>query len=266
MTNLTESMIKSAGKHFIGLSGVQETNGQKNAHIFSSFIVDVDGLWILITAGHILRAIQSAINAGSSFDVWRLDDQMASEGNGVAFPVPFDFVLQDWFVLEDQAIGLDYAALHLSDYFIRHLKAGGVEPIEESAWGDYIQEHDFWVLFGIPSETVAYDEETQMAARFAVLPLEETDPPKGLISNSGNKFFAKISDLGNITDIDGMSGGPVFSLKKVGGVWNYHVIGVQSSWYKSQKILAACPIKSFLVELQRILRQQSNNQIDQGQS
>jgi hypothetical protein len=56
--------------------------------------------------------------------------------------------------------------------------------------------------------------------------------------------------LGNIKDIDGMSGGPVFALKKVDGVWKYKVIGVQSGWYPSARIIAACPISSFGVALE----------------
>ena len=46
-----------------------------------------------------------------------------------------------------------------------------------------------------------------------------------------------------LTDIDGMSGGPIFAIKWIDSQnIRYWVVAVQSSWLRSERILAACPI------------------------
>ncbi len=257
MQNLTDAFVQSAGKHFVSLSCVQSVDGKEIAHIFSGYVVCILDTWFLVTAGHILRDIKMATDAGATFDVWRLDDQTAGKTE-IAIPIPYEFNIEEWLVLEDESIGLDYAVVPLSEYYTNLLEKGGAEPIYEDSWGDYIQDHDYWALLGIPSESVEYDQTTQITARFAVLPLEQTDAPEGL--ESVNKFYAKISEMGNISDIDGMSGGPIFSLKKVDGDWRYHIIGVQSGWFRQIKVITACPIKSLLTEIENTVMRQSNNQ------
>ncbi len=82
-----------------------------------------------------------------------------------------------------------------------------------------------------------------------VIPLEEAEEPEGAGRKAENQFYARLKDMGNVKDIDGMSGGPVFALKKVDTEWKYTVIGVQSGWYPSAQIIAACPISSFGVAI-----------------
>lgn len=231
---------------------MQTLNEVKQAHIISGFLIDVSGLWIFVTAGHIIRDIRTAINAGSTFDIWRLDDQTARQRNEMP-AIPYDFDIDNWLVIEDETIGFDYAAIPLDEYYIRHIHAGGGEPITRDTWGDHDLDRDHWALIGIPSESVKYDGKTTLLARFAVIPLEQTDPPTHTEERALFQFYAQITDMGNVTDLDGMSGGPIFSLKKTEDTWIYHVIGVQSGWYKTPKITAACPIRTFCDGLEEII-------------
>lgn len=137
MPNLTDAFVRTAGKHFVSLSCVQSIDGTETANIFSGYIVCILDTWLLVTAGHILRDIRLAIDGGSTFDIWRLDDQTARKPE-VALPIPYEFKLDDWLVLEDEEIGLDYAIVPLSQYYTDLLASGGAEPIYEDSWGDYI--------------------------------------------------------------------------------------------------------------------------------
>jgi hypothetical protein len=119
--------------------------------------------------------------------------------------------------------------------------------------GDHVTEHDHWALVGIPSESVVYDQKTIITGRIAVMPLEYAEGPTGAGRKAENQFYARIKDLGNVKDIDGMSGGPIFALKKVDGEWKYKVIGVQSGWYRNTRTVAACPFSSFAAELQSVV-------------
>ena len=162
-----------------------------------------------MTAGHILKRIRIAIEAGSTFDIWRLGDQTAGNHfNNTA--VPYLFELGSWYVLEDSSLGLDYATVHIGGLYRKQLEAGGVAAIAKNAWSDHVTEHDYWALVGIPSETVAYDGESVISARVVVAPLVPTLPPSAAEQKVLNQFYAKLSDGSEdyVSDMDGMSGGP----------------------------------------------------------
>lgn len=256
MTDLTRRVARTVGKHFVTLSCVHHLpiDSPDKCLVFSGFVVDVLGEWFYVTAGHILRDIQTALAAGSSFDVWRLDDQTAGNRfNGRA--VPYGFDVETWLVLRDETTGLDYAAVHLSVLYRRQLEAGGVSAITKNAWSDHISQYDHWILVGIPSETVVYDGITVITARMVMSPLTSADEPVLAGDKAQNQFYAKLTDGSEqfFKNADGLSGGPVFALKKLGEQWLYWVIGVQSAWYPTNKTLAICPFSSFGIELEEVV-------------
>lgn len=257
MVDITKDFIKTVGKHFLSFSCVQLVENERKPLIFSGFLIDALGAWFFVTAGHILRDINTVIDAGYKFDTWRFDDQTSRLEDPMP-PIPFDFSIEDWVVIYDKVKGLDYAVLALDDFYIRQLLAGGAEPIRKNAWGDYIQDHDFWAIMGIPSESVTYDGVTELTAKFSVIPLEETDPPPNADQRSENSFYARLDPSSNVKDIDGMSGGPIFTLKKIEGKWVYHVIGVQSGWYPQSRVIFACPIKPLFLEIEELVETISN--------
>ena len=209
-----------------------------------------------MTAGHILRRVQAALAAGSTFDIWRLGDQTA--GNRFAgTAIPYAFELDRWFVLEDSNAGLDYATVHLGGLYRTMLEAGGVLPLGSGAWSDHTVEHEHWALVGIPSESVSYDQRSQISARVVVAPLIPTTSPDSAGQRAENQFYAKLAeDSENVVkDIDGMSGGPIFMLRDAGETWKYNLIGVQSAWYRESRVIAACPFTSFGKALEPIVRE-----------
>lgn len=257
MSDLSERLGKTIGKHFVTLSCVQQpSGGEDHVHVFSGFVVEIAGEWLYITAGHILRAIREATQKGSVFDVWRLGDQTA----GYKFQdtaVPYAFDIDQWCVLEDESLGLDYAAVHIGGLYRRQLEAGGVVPFGPDSWSDHTVPHDHWALIGVPSESVTYDGRTIITAKIVVAPLIETGPPLLAEGKAMNQFYAKLAldSDGVATDLDGMSGGPIAMLKYVDNRWKYSIIGVQSSWYRSLRIIAACPIRSFTDALYPVIKE-----------
>lgn len=248
MSDLTQLFFRSVGRHFVTLSCVQRRPGTTTEHIVvvSGFLTEVAGCWIYVTAGHVLRDIQTAMRAGSEFDVWRLGDQTA--GNPFDdTAIPFDFVLEKWLVIEDEETGVDYAAVALDSMYCRLLNAGGAVPLHRETWGKYVSEHDYWALVGIPSETVAYDGKTIITARIVIAPLRQAEIPEAAGNKSQNQFYAQLTEdsEGKVHDLAGMSGGPIFALKKAEEKWKYWIIGVQSGWYRSTRTITACPFSSF---------------------
>lgn len=256
VSSFSERLFKTVGRHFVSLSCVQRppAKNEERILVFSGFLVEVGGVWFYVTSGHILRDIRAALNVGVVFDVWRLDDQTAgNQFRGVALPYAFD--IDKWLVMENQEIGLDYAAVPLDWIYRRQLEVGRAIPIGRVAWGDQLTEHDHWILVGIPSETVAYDQETIITGRIVMMPLEHAEEPENAGHKAENKFYARLKNVGDIKDIEGMSGGPVFAFKKIEGEWRYKVIGVQSSWYRSTRRIAVCPFSSLGAALEESVNQ-----------
>lgn len=256
MTDLTNRVARTVGKHFVTLSCIQRppAHAQPKTLVFSGFLVDILGEWFYVTAGHILRRVCTAIAAGSEFDVWRLDDQTAGNPfSGKAVPYAFD--LNNWVVLQDDSKGLDYAIVHVAPFYRRQLEAGGATPIGKAIWSDHVVPADYWVLVGIPSESVNYDGESVIRARVVVAPLTPAETPELAQGRAENQFYAAplYGSEAFFNDADGFSGGPVFALKKVGGRWCYGIIGVQSAWYRSSRTMAICPFTSFALALEPVV-------------
>lgn len=251
--SLSERFRWSAGKHFVTLSCVQTLrDGAEKVLVFSGFVVEAKGEWFYVTAGHILRDITRALAAGYKFDIWRLDDQAAGRGQKA---IPLDFDSDRWLVLDYPEIGMDYAALHVEGLYRSGLEAGGVEALGFNSWSDHLAEHDHWALLGIPSESVTYDGISTIKTRIVVAPIVPTDAPPQAGRKAENQFYGRLNDDpdGIVSDIDGMSGGPIFNLKKIDGTWKYSVIGVQSAWYEKSRIIAACPFSSLGKALEQIV-------------
>jgi len=171
--------------------------------------------------------------------------------------VPYDFNPEEWLELEDGDTGLDYAAVHLREFYRRQLEAGGIRAIARNAWSDHVTEYDHWALVGIPSESVDFDGETIIKARVVMSPLVPTDEPPLAGERATNQFYARPLDGSEefFKNADGLSGSPVFLLKKVDGQWKYAVIGVQSGWYSSSRTLAICPFSSFGAALEDLVKE-----------
>ena len=254
-SNFTDQVGRSVGRHFVSLSCVQGfSTGPEKLLLFSGFVAEITGEWFYVTAGHILRDVQLAINAGSAFSIWRLGDQTAAHGKFEHTAIPFDFEIEKWIVIEEGESGMDYAAVHLASLYRLQLEAGGVEALAKDAWSNHISAFDHWALAGIPSESVLYDGKTNIGAHFVLAPLIEADIPAQAGKRAENQFYAQLGEgsEGLVKDLDGMSGGPVIGLKHSDGIgWRYAVIGVQSAWYPSIRTVAICPFSSFALALEQ---------------
>jgi hypothetical protein len=227
-----------------------------HAAVSSGFVIEVEGFWFYVTAGHILRNIEEATAAGSNFDVWRFGDQ-AARGPFKETGIPFDFVPENWIVIRDEDVGLDYAAMHLRDLYREALVRGEVAPLSKDTWGDHVTEYDQWVLVGVPMETVVHDGESRITARLiGIAVTEEKDVPDGAGEKVQNQFYARLMEGSEaiIKNVEGMSGGPLLATKRKDGRISYKVIGIQSAWYPSTRVIAACPFSSLGLGLEAAIQ------------
>ena len=69
--------IRNFARHFVHLQ-YQVRAPQKPCEVqrsgISGIVIEVGGEWILLTTGHCLQRVESAVEQGYTFDQWRLDD------------------------------------------------------------------------------------------------------------------------------------------------------------------------------------------------
>ncbi len=263
----------NVAKHVLCLSYKARLPGSEVAdstkYSVSCFVVEIEGHWFLVTAGHVITDIKDNIGKGVIYYNFILHDQLA--GNKFP-PIPYSFDVKDWVVIDTDganykvgdlgadANGMDYAAVPLRHLFKEGLISGGIQVIQETAWGpEPFDQYSNWLLVGIPNEShhiVAGIDKVKMT----IIPLKPTDPPMSTIKPpSKNKVYAQIIrqpeiDSVQVKDIAGMSGGPIFALTQIDNQLRYWVIGIQSSQYSFSDIVAFCPALHFFEGLKEAIQ------------
>lgn len=264
--DLPSGFLNALCRHVISLSWLDaktEPDGPTDdpdaydlkAFSVSAFVISVRHIWFLVTAGHILRDLDRRLQAGRRIVKSRLIDGIASNKSFPAIP----FTLGDtpqWYVYND---GLDYALIPLSPSFALQLIAGGVSALSEDAWIDVPDSPDGYFLLGFPNQgaeisITSHGNEGNVNVRLGtpLLPIQPVDDPPDVLKRGNERFYARVpistgqldGKTVTLTDIDGMSGGPIFAVQQADeDRFQYWVIAVQSGWTEKSRVLAACPIQ-----------------------
>lgn len=249
---------ETAAKHFLCMSYTAIIPlGATEFDYASCFVVEIEGQWILITAGHVITRLKEVASNGVHLSEFMLHDQLA--GNRYPFGVPYPFAFEDWVVIDNA--DADIAVAPLSAMLAANLEAGGIRPIKEDAWGTPpLDQYQYWILAGIPAESHARANNFH-TLKLTIVPLQPaTAPSSSTDSTSTEKVFGKIvtqPDLDNavVNDVKGMSGAPIYGVKEVDGALRYWLIGVQSSWLPSSRIVAFFPPLPLLHAIKEAIRQ-----------
>lgn len=282
-----EGLLPSIKKHLVAVSMLDIPNNidegdsslylQPSNIIFSTFIVCVNDIWFLITAGHILKYIEDRIQSGRKIIRSRLVDSFRDSQN--INSIPFDFVEAPQIHIYSDEDGIDYGAIMLRNFYIRSLFADGSRAINEKENESPPDKADKYFLLGFPTqarkiESTLNENGGKIIQDFGCIltPIQPVYKPPIELQKKEKRFYAKVRIIkgnpyakdGIMTDIDGMSGGPIIAVKKVDSkTIRYWVIAVQSGWLKSKRILAACYMKPFIKALQggiKKLKEQSQTQ------
>lgn len=256
---------KQSLKHFVTVSYAALTGrGQDGVErdTVSAFVVSIYGVTFLVTAGHAIDQIKELIDNGVPIQNIRIHDLWSSD---IVKPYPallLPFVRQHWASITAED-GTDFGLIMIPELLSVALEQNGVVPIDENHWAAVDDEpFDAYAVAGLPASARTFQrvdpERLGIKQTVYVLPcLPESDPP-AVLSRGPSRFFAKImidpdsdawSKIGG--DIVGMSGGPVVGVRWVrGSTFQHAVVGVQSAWDKTTRVIAACRIRSFLHSVQ----------------
>ena len=258
-TGIEETFLRhNAGRHFVALT-YRLRKGKEVHNLFAScFLIELAGTWFLVTAGHWLKheekGLERQLVAGYSIDKVFLADAFAGHAGS---PLPFSFEVADWLTIYDEDEGFDFAALEIHPFHRRGLAQANVSAIELHATGPAEFHADSQLaLVGVPEES--FDKRgADTAMKLVLVPLT---PYEGdALPAKGDSILAQMPTnptdaMHRVDDVVGMSGGPVFRIvTKAGKHKKYWLVGIQSGWYATSRVVRFCPINAFVAALLEVL-------------
>ncbi len=228
---------------------------------YSGFFVELEDHWFWFTSGHCLEGIEYLKN--QKIEICRLSDGFGNRKHREE-GVP---VSLDQFVAFDGHEGWDAGFIKLDSLQTAALKINGIKAFKID---DLIANSEKpnilgFYLVGCPlsltdygtsrfSEFMRHSIKSSLVIIF-IEPL--SDSPEDVTKLNAPRLWAKahLEKPYEISDIVGMSGGPWIALVKNGaGDLEPKLVGIQSSWVPSKKVIAAVPAAPLLNAFQRTLK------------
>jgi hypothetical protein len=175
-------------------------------------------------------------------NVWLLDSM--GVGAKSLDPVPFawsDEVASRAF--KDAAH--DFGLIILNDLTRRNLEANKIVPLTEEVWDLSPDKPEAFMLIGIPSE-LARPSSPVTSLVSVILPIDQAVERRAELRETlTDRWYGRVRlPEQGVSDIDGMSGGPIFSLQRgPNGETQYWLHAVQSAWHRPSRAVAACPTR-----------------------
>jgi hypothetical protein len=268
--SIADQLLLELSVHIVAIVWIDADKATKRERelVLSGTLVSVAGRWFILTAGHILRDLD-AVLAQRDFvhcDLYGNWKSEYTEDGKIAFNYPS---CPRWY-LYDKDIGYDYGLIGIGEYYHAHLVKIGMSPVSERHVIDLPPNLRKHILVGMPSEYVVSEADRHIEGRIGAVTVANTllpvmpvsDPPPELIKPH-NRFYGRVAAPDEVrrgalavSDVDGMSGGPIFGFgERQPGNVDYWIVGVQSGWHRPTRVIAACPLE----EVFRLLRKKYND-------
>jgi hypothetical protein len=249
MTKTT--MVGFFSKHLIGLAVTFQPIGEDaiQSEIFSGCLIEFSDQIFLLSSGHNIPYLKEIMQLPGD-KTFSLVDYFGSQAKHHT-SIPFLLTLDEIIHVDNTDLGLDFCLIHLSEFYMRLLRANGVEVIRKKDWIS-IRPEDITVnhfLLGFPSSLFTNGYKLgSFGAQAVITSVERVSDEEASLDG---KFFPRfVGKLNPDFDISpkGMSGGPIFGMSLDGK--KYWIVAIQSEWRKSESKIFGChiPVLALLVE------------------
>ena len=251
-----EELAKLLCRHMTPLGVQYRVNDIEAAAVFSAFLVKIKQYAFVITAGHIKEDLQELISNPSYTDVCfsLLDGNVLSNGDRHLLPLNEDILLNMRFI--DHS-GYDYAYMPLPQLYYDPLVANGAVPLDETYWQEESPDIDDLFIVGAPqSWNVTSNPSRKIEFYYCLHPFKKlSEKPERMDPRPEGAIFGEL--INPSTNINGMSGGPIFGLKRGPDrlLKRYYLLGVQSSWLEPLYI-AASPIPLLIEIIYKLIQEE----------
>jgi hypothetical protein len=255
----SEDMARCLRRHLLGLWIRGKVQGDMEHEFFTGFLLDYRDTLLWITAGHVIDRINEILsNQSVKIGGIQWVDQCNIPNAG---SIPISHPLCRYSATE---IGIDFGAIKVQGLEADIIRASDEnKPLTEQVWRGLDRAHpEGYYVFGYPKQGFETDRGVDangrewgiIEAKLACLPVERIEFEdryqfRGSAQwwNKRDSFFGQIRPftddaIGQIEEIEWMSGAPVFSVEREPGGIRYRLVGIQSSWVKKVRQIRAEPI------------------------
>ena len=233
-------------RHIIAVCVTYQVKGEPEPCFFAApaTVICFGKVHHLLTAGHVVNKLERLFANKSVVVTECLLADSFSNNIVNNIPIPFDFENAKKGYIDKE--GLDFGLVALENYYVRLLKVNKIVALYRKNWiytDD--QTFDFYAVLGLPEEFSSFDpRSTDPIAKITptILFVDElTELPKEVKKTKYARFAGYIRIMDGISDLKGMSGGPILGFQ-VGPPMRYWVVAIQSSWIKKRRIIFGCRI------------------------
>lgn len=231
--------------------------GKQRSAILSAFLLRVEDYAFIVSAGHIREDIESVLSkpAYSNPRFYILDGGAGSASDHYKVPLPLEYVRDNMSYIDWE--GYDYSFLPLPEGYYNLILANGVVPLDEEFWDGEVPSGNSFAVVGVPQEWCLMGEGARRTEFYYCLKTFAglAEKPLGMEGKPEGTVFGEIPMDPSLTDISGMSGGPVFKVEcwPNGQILRYKLVGVQSVW-RDRRYIAASPISALIDILKERIR------------
>jgi len=149
----------------------------------------------------------------------------------------------------------DFGLIIIDDLTRRNLEANNIVPLTEQVWHQQPEKPDAFMLIGVPSELARPSCPVTNLVSAMLLIDEATERPAELKETMADRWYGQVHlPKQGLADIDGMSGGPIFSIAAgPDGRPKYWLHAVQSAWHRPSRAVAACPTRMLGQLIDRVI-------------
>ena len=182
---------------------------------YSAFVIAMEEGWVLVTAGHILKDIETALAEGLAVQSYWLCDH----GPHHDIPICVDYARATKVHIYQE--GADYGLIALDYMYVENLLKNDVIPLPRACWGDSGEYEAFGIVGSPPQWNQA--TELQDSVRLDTAPVflrcDRGEMPQDLEKPFPRIALKLVSGAMNengdiLSDMDGLSGGPVFGFRR----------------------------------------------------
>jgi hypothetical protein len=247
-----KTIFNALTRHLVCISAsIRRSDGREEDLICSGFVVQVGDEWMISTAGHFLKYLDENVRKGTSSIISASIADFFGPDAIVHHPTPFPLSTVHTAYIDDDALGLDFGFIFLSDLFQQGIQKNGVKPIYEENWakGNDIKCLNYYVL-GFPKQVADRVAESGRKGYAPVLiSLEELPSvPDDVPTKPASKYRWFVGRLTASIDfhIGGMSGGPIVGVgRDKDGHLVYWIVAMQSGWHRPSRVIFGCPVQTF---------------------
>lgn len=249
-----QKILNAFNRHFVSLCWVDceiDSNGDaiKNPRIFctSGFVIEYQGEWLWITAGHLLNQLDNQL---ANDNRRMVQSQLIARWNsdeGTVSRIPFDYGSCLKYYVDDDDEGTDLGIVYIPEELKQALGDASVEPLRNLDLPE--QEYDQYLVHGLPKQEQRdniqeLDEGIDCAASvmpvaFRVFPLESGTG--GFRKTKRRRLYASVPAEVSLETLNGVSGGPIYALKQEADRVDRYLAAVQNMERKISNTIAACP-------------------------